>query len=125
MALSFRAYIVTLLTLADLGIALWLAKNHSMKTSLFFFLNPISIVITGYHNQFDNIAVFFALLSVSFVDDKNENITKNDAIAIMFLSLSLITKHILYAFSYGFWFVRMLEVLLSELHMCAFRQRFS
>lgn len=93
----YRVYIVSVLTIADLGITLWIAKNYSKKAALFFFLNPVSVVITGYHNQFDNIAVFLALLSTEFITDEKK-LNRNDLPALFFLSLSLITKHILYAF---------------------------
>lgn len=96
--LTYRVYIISVLTLADVGITSWIYKNFSTKAAILFFLNPISIIITGYHNQFDNIAVFFALLSINYVNDESENLTKNDFIAIGFLSLSLITKHILFMF---------------------------
>lgn len=95
---TFRVLIVSVLTLADLGIAGWICNRYSYKLGLIFFLNPISIVITGYHNQFDNIAILLALLATDFVDEENENLTKNDFIALMFLALSLITKHICFIF---------------------------
>lgn len=60
-----------------------------------FFLNPVSIIITGYHNQFDTIAVLFALLSILYINEE-ESFSKKDIFAILFLSLSLMTKHILF-----------------------------
>ena len=38
-----------------------------------FFLNPISIIITGDHNQFDNLALLLGLLSTLFIGDDFEN----------------------------------------------------
>lgn len=95
--LIYRILIVSLLTFADAGIALWIAKKNSVRNAIIFFLNPLSIIITGYHNQFDNIAVLFALLSVNYYEDSDE-ITKKDFFSIAFLTVSLITKHILYIF---------------------------
>lgn len=94
---TYRITMVSILTIADLGIAMWIGKRYSLKLALLFFLNPISIIITGYHNQFDNIAVFFALMSISFYDD-GEELSRRDWISILFLSLSLFTKHILFMF---------------------------
>lgn len=94
----YRVYIVSVLTLADVGITSWLSKKASPRLGLLFFLNPLSILITGFHNQFDNCAVLFALLASDFVDDSSEDLTKRDLLAILFLTLSLITKHILFVF---------------------------
>jgi hypothetical protein len=64
---------------------------------LIFFLNPISIIITGYHNQFDNIAILLALATVGFYNDEEQYNKKDIGFVIMF-SLCLITKHILFIF---------------------------
>lgn len=90
----YRAYIVSVLTAADIGIALIIAKKYSYKGALLFFLNPMIIIITGYHNQFDNIAILFALIAMLFVDE-NDSFSVRDYLSIAFLSLSLITKHIM------------------------------
>lgn len=94
---AYRAYITTLITMTDIGIALWIMKRYSKKAAILFFLNPISIVITGYHNQFDNMAVLAALISIDYYDE-NDALTKKDIISIICLTISLITKHILYLF---------------------------
>ena len=94
----FRVYIVGILTLADVGIMLWINNRYNYKMGMLFFLNPISIIITGYHNQFDNIAVLFALIASSYFDEDSESLTKNDFIAIAFLTLSMLTKHVLFMF---------------------------
>ena len=91
----YRCLIVTVLTAADLGITAFIADRYSGKQALVFFLNPVSIIITGYHNQFDNIAVLFALISILFFN-KEEGFHKKDAGFLLFFSLSLITKHILF-----------------------------
>src|SRR3989344_1732550 len=41
-------------------------KLSPIKTAGLFFLNPVSIIISGHHGQFDNIAIFFLLLAVYF-----------------------------------------------------------
>ncbi len=73
----YRILIVTVLTMADLGITAFIANRYSYVKALLFFLNPVSIIITGYHNQFDNIAVLFALLSIIFFNEE-EKIGKKD-----------------------------------------------
>lgn len=97
--LIFRCLIVSLLTLTDLGIFLLILKEKGIKVAAFFFINPISIIISGYHNQFDNIAVLLALLAINFiVKGESESSHKYDILGVVFLALSLMTKHILYAF---------------------------
>lgn len=98
----FRVYIVSVLTLADMGIALYLLRKKDLKVSLLFFLNPIAIIITGYHNQFDNIAVLLTLLAVESIDDR-EAFSRRDNLSIVLFTLGLITKHIM-----AFFFVWML-----------------
>lgn len=93
--LVYRVLMVSVLTMADIGITGFIAQRYSMKKALLFFLNPVSIFITGYHNQFDNIAIFFALLSILFYNEE-ERLNRNDIFFVLFFTLSLITKHILF-----------------------------
>ena len=93
--LIYRILIVTLLTAADLGITAFISRKYSENKALLFFLNPISIIITGYHNQFDNIAVLFGLLSILYYNN-DEKMNRRDLGFILMLSLSLMTKHILF-----------------------------
>lgn len=41
-------------------------KISKIKTAFLFFLNPISIIITGHHGQFDNIAILLLVISLFF-----------------------------------------------------------
>ena len=91
----YRIFIVSTLTLADLGIACFIASRYSMKLATIFFLNPVSIIITGYHNQFDNIAILLAVLTVLFYNEE-EKFNKKDVWFIVLLTLCLMTKHILF-----------------------------
>lgn len=92
---TYRVLVVSVLTLADLGIAFFIADRKDIKHSLMFFLNPVSIIITGFHNQFDNIAILLALCSLYFYNE-DDKFVKKDVLFILFMSLSLMTKHILF-----------------------------
>lgn len=94
-AVTYRIYIVATLTMADLGITYFIAKRHSLRKAIIFFLNPISIIITGYHNQFDNIAIVLALLMLVFYNEEDK-FNKKDIGFILIFTLSLMTKHILF-----------------------------
>ena len=92
---TYRVLIVSLLTLTDLGITFFIASKYNIKTALLFFLNPISIIITGYHNQFDNMAILIGLLALLYYNE-DEKFSKKDIAFVCLLSLSLIVKHILF-----------------------------
>lgn len=84
------------LTLVDIGIALILFRSLGLFVATLFFLNPISIIITGYHGQFDNVAVLLGLLAVLFLKDSPN--PKKWIAALILLGLSLSVKHILFIF---------------------------
>lgn len=91
----YRVMMVSTLTAADVGIMLIIARRYSVGKALIFFLNPISIIITGYHNQFDNIAVFLALCTLYFYNEEKK-FNSRDVGFVAFFSLCLIMKHILF-----------------------------
>jgi hypothetical protein len=100
----FRALIVGLLTLADASIAYMLYKKYGLKSCVIFFLNPVSIIITGYHNQFDNLAILIALLSLSMAPKPGfKHITRRHVYSALLLGLSLMTKHIFFVFPLWFF----------------------
>lgn len=93
--LTYRILIVSLLTLTDLGITFYIANQNDTRCAVCFFLNPISVIITGYHNQFDNMAILLALYGLHFYNE-NEKLGKKDGLFVLFMSLSLMTKHIFF-----------------------------
>lgn len=100
----FRYAITFLLTLVDIGIAFWLKRQFGYKAAILFFLNPISIIITGFHSQFDNLAVYLGMLSISTYQAAKTN-KKGFLSALILLGLSIMTKHLLFIFP--FWlFIR-------------------
>ena len=99
-ALIFRSLIIGLLTLVDVGIFFVLYSKISPFVAYLFWLNPISIIITGYHNQFDNFALFLGLYAVVLIgDDVTQSIlTRWKLIGLGLLGVSLMTKHIFFLF---------------------------
>lgn len=91
----FRILLVTVFTLGDILTAIFLMKKYSAKAAFLFFLNPVAIFITGYHNQFDNLAVLLMLFATLFYNTE-ERINKKDIGFIICFSLSLIMKHIFF-----------------------------
>src|SRR5579859_6127536 len=95
----FRGLLVALLSLADAGIAWILWRKYGLRAGVLFFLNPVSIMITGYHNQFDNVAVLLGLCSVIlYGEDFAKRPGGRQYGALGILGLSLMTKHLLFVF---------------------------
>lgn len=94
---TFRALLVVVLVAVDLAIWAFLRGRFSSTIALLFFLNPIQILICGYHNQFDSLAVLLGLLAVAQLD-RREVSRRRFAAAIGLLAASLIVKHLLFVF---------------------------
>jgi hypothetical protein len=100
--IDFRIQIISVLSIADLIIANVIWKRGSLLLSLIFFVNPISIIITGYHNQFDNLAIAIFLVAVLISPAQTSGpFERRELILLGLLSLSLIMKHVFLV--YVFW----------------------
>jgi len=108
-----RYLVTTLLSFVDLGIFLVLLRRAGLLAATLFFLNPISILITGYHGQFDNLAILLGLLSVEWMGDDFQNpVGRKKLFGLLLLGLSLMTKHLFFAFP--FWLAVKQEGLLQK-----------
>ena len=96
---SFRYQIVLFLTFADICISFFLYKVRGTIFACLFFLNPISIIISGYHNQFDNVAIVLMCFAVSILETSRfDQFRQRDLIAIFLMGASLATKHVFFLF---------------------------
>lgn len=95
---AFLTLLTTLMTLADLGIFYVLRRKVSTRAGLLFFLNPIAIIISGYHRQFDNLALLVGLLAVLCWERAGRQWGKRKLLALGILGLSLVVKHVLIVF---------------------------
>jgi hypothetical protein len=93
---NFRLKIALFLTAVDLGIFLFLWRHYSLKIGAIFLLNPISIIITGYHSQFDNLAILLGFFAAYFYMRSDSRPAKIGSLVLLGLSLS--TKHLLFLF---------------------------
>ena len=93
---NLRMKIAVFLTLVDIGIFYFLYKRYSLSIASLFFLNPISIIITGYHSQFDNLALLVGLISVSIFSESESKLSR--LVCLLGIGLSLSIKHILFLF---------------------------
>jgi hypothetical protein len=95
----FRCLVVFILSLADVGIFFILWRKFGKLAATLFFLNPVSIMITGFHNQFDNLAILLGLCSVLLFGDEFEKPPgRRQFWGLLVLGISLMTKHLLFAF---------------------------
>jgi hypothetical protein len=92
---SLKYKITIVLTLVDIAIAYLLWREYSIRAAALMLLNPISILITGYHTQIDTIYVLCGIVAVRLIR-KNEQKVNYAGLAI--LGLSLIMKHGLFLF---------------------------
>ena len=95
----YRFKIVLFLSLIDIYIFYLLYKNYSLKIGLLYLINPISIILTGHHNAFNNYAVLFgflAILNYGKFDERELSLKKIFSILLFGISISI--KHILIFF---------------------------
>jgi hypothetical protein len=98
----FRWLLIGLLTAADAGIALILWRRFDKWAATIFFLNPVSIIITGFTNQFDNVAILMGLGAMWLIEDEFDRPASRKKFGgLLLLGLSLMTKHLLFALP--FW----------------------
>jgi hypothetical protein len=94
-----RYLIAGVLSLADLGIFLVLCRQAGRLAAVLFLLNPVSILISGYYGQFDNVAILLGLWSMLlFGDDFQAPLSRRKFFGLLLLGLSLMTKHLLFFF---------------------------
>jgi hypothetical protein len=105
--LSFHIIIATFLTFIDILIATCLKNRFGTLAGIFFFLNPVSILITGFHSQFDNLAILLGYSACCLLLKSDHTNFSNMIIGSVLLGLSLATKHILILFPlWVFWLYR-------------------
>jgi hypothetical protein len=111
---ALRYIIPGFLSLADVGIFYILWRIFGRVAAIFFFLNPVTIIITGYHTQFDNLAILLGLLSVLIIgDDFEKPVDRRKFLGLLVLGFSLVTKHLLFAFP--FWLAVKQKGMLQKL----------
>jgi hypothetical protein len=96
---TFHLIIAFFLSIVDIIFAYILVKKFNLLAGILFLFNPISIIITGFHSQFDNFAIlagFIAILLLSKSTTKvSDNLLKTDLYVGLLLGLSITIKHIL------------------------------
>ncbi len=98
-ALSFHFVVksflcgVDLLTLAFLLLIARHEKISIIGTAIFFYLNPVSFLITGYHGQFENLSIFMVVIGLfTYVKLKSKPVLGRIFLWI-FATIGMIIKH--------------------------------
>ena len=98
----FRYFVAGFLSLGDVGIFFILWRRFGKLAAGWFFLNPISVIITGYQCNFDNLAILLGLLAVLLMGDEfDQPLGRRKLLGLVVLGLSLVIKHVFFAFP--FW----------------------
>ena len=112
---SLKWKIVIFLTLVDFLIFYLLFKQYTLKIAALFFLNPISIFLTGFHNGFENFAILMGFVAVLCYSKIKNNF--GFSLCIILLGVSIATKHILFLFP--FWLAIKEKTLLRKFLMAS------
>lgn len=97
----FRILIILSLGIVDILIA-WQVRKRYGNIYLLVLFNPVTVLITGYHNQFDNVAILLGILALQKYEYQSLKIQKHLPY-ILLMSASLVVKHDLIFFA--FWII--------------------
>jgi len=104
---SFRIKIIFFLSVVDFLIFLLIYQNYSLKTGLLFFFNPISVIITGHHNQFNNLPILLGFYAILLYQNFRSH--KKIIFPLIIFGFSLCAKHILIFFPI-WWAIKEREI---------------
>jgi hypothetical protein len=111
---AFRYLVAGFLSLGDAGIFFILWRRFGKAAGCWFFLNPISVIITGYQCNFDNLAILLGLVAALLMGDEfDQPINRRKFWGLFVLGLSLVIKHVFFAFP--FWLAVKQKGMLQKL----------
>jgi len=87
---------VDLVTLFFLLLITKQEKISFIKTSLFFYLNPVSFLLTGYHGQFDNLAMLMVVIGIYAYQRVMHRPVLRKIILCFFSLTGMLVKHIIF-----------------------------
>lgn len=93
----FHVVVTSLLSLFDCGISILLWRYYSFSSAVLYLASPVTILITGYHSQFEALALFQGLCSWILIRSGDPS-PRRLWTSTLLLGSSLATKHILLLF---------------------------
>ncbi|MGA2324553.1 MAG: hypothetical protein ABSG22_11995 [Sedimentisphaerales bacterium] len=82
--------------LLTLGVLLFIAnirKLPPVRTAIFFYLSPVSFLVTGYHGQFENFAMLMVLIGILMYLRFTARPVLGTALLWLFATAGMIVKH--------------------------------
>ncbi|MGD1103261.1 MAG: hypothetical protein ABSA59_14505 [Terriglobia bacterium] len=104
---AFHVAVAAFLGITDVALAALLAAMYRYGAGLFFLCCPATILLTGYHSQFENFALLAGLASWLLIRSGSTP-TPRLVFAAALQGVSLIIKHVLFMFPVWvlFWHLR-------------------
>lgn len=93
----FHVLIAAFLAMADVMIGLIVARAYSFTAAIVFLFSPISLFVSGFLSQFDNLAVLVALLAWLAIRGGKPELPRLVGSAAL-LGVSLVVKHAMFLF---------------------------
>jgi hypothetical protein len=94
---GFHILVAAFLGTVDVLVSVVVVSGYSYTAGLVFLLAPIGFLVSGYHSQFDNLALLVALLGWRLVRGDHPGLARLMSSAVL-IGLSLVVKHILLFF---------------------------
>ncbi len=101
---DFHLMLALFLSLVDiaLGVVLW--RLFSFKIGCVFLINPVSILLTGYHSQFENLALLPGIMACGLLTNSGKDLNRRFLLGVLLLGISLSVKHFLFMLPVWFLF---------------------
>ncbi len=103
---TLHLLVTSLLTVVNWQITRLFRQRFGWLVAALFFLNPVSLLVSGFHGQFDNLALLFGLWSWHRLTDRPAGTLlsgKRLWQSAGWLGLSLMTKHVLFLWPVWVW----------------------
>ncbi len=105
----FHLLITLFLSLVDIAIGFVLWRFFSFGAGCLFVVNPVSLLLTGYHSQIENLAILPGIIACGLLAPPGKNLTGRFWAGVGLLGLSLSTKHVLFLLPVWFLFNKSLD----------------
>ncbi len=107
---NFHLLLALFLSLADIAMGVILWRYFSFAAGCLFLINPISLLLTGYHSQIENLAILPGIMACGLFAAEGQKRQVKFWAGVGLLALSLSLKHILFLIPVWFLFNKSLQL---------------